>query len=56
MKRKTGNHFDDLVDRNLLTNFRDTAKQFHTGQKGPVSFLLGKKYIYLNQSGKPLAY
>ena len=56
MKRKTGNHFDDLVDRNLLTNFRDTAKQFHTGQKGPVSFLLGKKYIYLDKSGKPLPY
>ena len=23
-------YFDDLVDRKLLTNFRDTAKEFHT--------------------------
>ena len=55
MKPKA-DYFDDLVDRNLLTNFRDTAKQFHTGQKEFVSFLLGKKYIYRDKSGKLLPY
>lgn len=49
-------YFDDLVDRNLLTNFRDTAKQLHTKQNDFVPFLLGKKYIYRDQSGKLLPY
>lgn len=49
-------YFDDLVDRNLLTNFRDTAKQFHTRQNDFVSFLLGKKYIYRDKAGKLLPY
>lgn len=49
-------YFDDLVDRNLLTNFRDTAKQFHTKQNEFVSFLLNKKYIYRDKSGKLLPY
>ena len=56
MKRKTRNHFDDLVDRNLLASFRDTAKQFHTGQKESVPFLLGKKYIYRDKAEKLLPY
>jgi phage antirepressor YoqD-like protein len=55
MKPKA-DYFDDLVDRNLLTNFRDTAKQFHTKQNDFVSFLLGKKYIYRDKSGKLLPY
>lgn len=55
MKPKA-DYFDDLVDRNLLTNFRDTAKQLHTKQGGFVSFLLEKKYIYRDQSGKLLPY
>lgn len=55
MKPKA-DYFDDLVDRNLLTNFRDTAKQLHTKQGGFVSFLLKKKYIYRDQSGKLLPY
>ena len=55
MKPKA-DYFDDLVDRNLLTNFRDTAKQFHTKQNDFVSFLLTKKYIYRDKSGKLLPY
>ena len=55
MKPKA-DYFDDLVDRNLLTNFRDTAKQFHAKQNDFVSFLLGKKYIYRDPSGKLLPY
>lgn len=31
-------YFDDLVDRKLLTNFRDTAKEFHLGQKRFIAF------------------
>lgn len=49
-------YFDELVDQNLLTNFRDTAKQLHTKQNDFVSFLFGKKYIYRDQSGKLLPY
>ena len=43
-------YFDELVDRNLLTNFRDTAKELHIGQNEFVSFLLEHKYVY--RSGK----
>ena len=49
-------YFDELVERNTLTNFRDTAKQLHMKQNDFVSFLLGKKYIYRDQSGKLLPY
>lgn len=55
MKPKA-DYFDDLVDRNLLTNFRDTAKELHSGQKEFVSFLLGNKYIYRDKAGKLLPY
>lgn len=55
MKPKA-DYFDELVDRNLLTNFRDTAKQLHMKQNNFVSFLLEKKYIYRDQSGKLLPY
>ncbi len=55
MKPKA-DYFDDLVDRNLLTNFRDTAKQLHTKQNDFASFLLEKKYIYRDKSGKLLPY
>lgn len=55
MKPKA-DYFDDLVDRNLLTNFRDTAKELHSGQKEFVSFLLDNKYIYRDKAGKLLPY
>jgi phage antirepressor YoqD-like protein len=50
-------YFDELVDRNLLTNFRDTAKELHIGPKAFVSFLLGRKYLYRDKKGnlKPYA-
>ena len=38
-------YFDELVDRNLLTNFRETAKQINAKQKDFVNFLLEKKYV-----------
>lgn len=50
-------YFDELVDRNLLTNFRDTAKELHVGPKAFVSFLLDRKYLYRDKKGnlKPYA-
>jgi len=49
-------YFDELVDRNLLTNFRDTAKELKIPQKTFVEFLLDKKYIYRDQKGKLMPY
>ena len=49
-------YFDELVDRNLLTNFRETAKQLNVPPKKFVSFLLEKKYIYRDKRGKLLPY
>ena len=45
-------YFDELVDRNLLTNFRDTAKELHVGEKNFIKFLLDKKFIYRDNGGK----
>lgn len=40
-------YFDELVDRNLLTNFRETAKQLSIKQNDFVKFLLEKKVCLL---------
>ena len=45
-------YFDELVDRNGLTNFRDTAKLFGVSEKALIFFLIDKKYIYRDQKGK----
>lgn len=45
-------YFDDLVDRNLLTNFRDTAKELGVKEKAFVGFLIDKKYVYRDKKGK----
>lgn len=45
-------YFDEMVDRNLLTNFRDTAKQLQMKQNSFIAFLLEKKYLYRDKSGK----
>ena len=45
-------YFDELVDRNLLTNFRDTAKELKVGEKNFIQFLIGSKYIYRDKKGK----
>lgn len=56
MKPKA-DYFDQLVGRNLLTNFRDTAKQLQIKERKFVTFLLNKKYLYRDQKGalKPYA-
>jgi len=45
-------YFDELVDRNLLTNFRDTAKELKIKEKTFIEFLINKKYIYRDKKGK----
>lgn len=45
-------YFDALVDRNLLTNFRDTAKELQVGPKKFVDWLLERKFVYRDQKGK----
>ena len=51
MKPKA-DYFDELVDRNLLTGLRETAKELHIGQKAFINFLLDNHYLYRNQNGK----
>ncbi|WP_338754268.1 phage antirepressor KilAC domain-containing protein [Bacillus sp. FJAT-52991] len=45
-------YFDALVDRNLLTNFRDTAKELQVGERKLINWLLEKKYVYRDQRQK----
>ena len=45
-------YFDELVDRKLLTSFRETAKQFEVKEKDFIGLLLDKKYIYRDKKGK----
>ena len=49
-------YFDEIVDRNLLTNFRETAKQLGIGEKSFITFLLEKKYISRDKRGKLMPY
>ena len=53
MKPKA-DYFDRLVDRNTLTNFRETAKQFGIAPKKFVSFLVENKFIYRDKRGRLL--
>mgnify|MGYP004468493819 CR=1 FL=1 len=45
-------YFNELVDRNLLTGIRETAKELGIKQKVFVDFLLNKKYLHRSKSGK----
>ena len=54
--RPKAEYFDELVDRNLLTNIRDTAKELKIKQREFVKFLIDKKYLYRDKSGKLLPY
>ena len=55
MKPKA-DYFDELVDRNLLTNFRETAKQLEVPPKRFVSFLIERKYIFRDKRGRLMPY
>ena len=39
-------YFDNLVERNMLTNIRDTAKQIGVKEKEFIQFLIEGKYMY----------
>lgn len=45
-------YFDELVDRNTLTSFRDTAKELGIKPKAFVEWLIDKKFIFRDQKGK----
>lgn len=49
-------YFDELVDRNLLTGIRETAKELKVKQNTFVNFLLDKKYLYRDKNGKLMPY
>lgn len=49
-------YFDELVDRNLLTSFRETAKELNVKERAFVGFLVEKKYIYRDKKGKLMPY
>ena len=55
MKPKA-DYFDELVDRNLLTNFRETAKQLEVKEKEFVKFLIERKFVYRDKRGKLMPY
>ena len=54
--RPKADYFDELVDRNLLTNFRETAKQLQVKEKAFIQFLMEKKFIYRAKKGKLMPY
>ncbi len=39
-------YFDALVDRNLLTNFRDTAKELGVKERVFIDWLVNSRYLY----------
>lgn len=45
-------YFDDLVDKKLNINFRDTAKELHMRQNEFISILLDKQFVYRDAHGK----
>lgn len=49
-------YFDELVDRNLLTSLRETAKQLGIGEKAFIRFLIDRKYLYRDKRGKLMPY
>jgi len=54
--RPKADYFDELVSRNLLTSFRETAKQLDVKEKAFITFLMDHKYIYRDQKGKLMPY
>ena len=51
MKPKA-DYFDELVERNLLTSFRETAKELGIKERAFIAFLEEHKYIYRDKKGK----
>ncbi len=49
-------YFDKLVERNLLTNFTITAKEFGIKRKDLIDYLLSNKYVYRDAHDNIVAY
>jgi len=49
-------YFDKLVDKNLLMNIRNTAKELHIPQKKFVNFLLDNGFLYRDKRNRLLPY
>ncbi len=49
-------YFDELVDNNLLTNFRNTAKELHIPQKVFIQILIDQNLIYRDKKNRLLPY
>ena len=49
-------YFDELVNNNLLTNFRNTAKELHIPQKVFIQFLIDQNLIYRDKKNRLLPY
>ena len=49
-------YFDELVDRNVVTNFTEAAKQLNIKRRTFISFLIDKKYLYRDKKGNLLPY
>ncbi len=49
-------YFDELVDRNLLTSLRETAKELGVRESEFIRFLVDKKYLYRDKKGKLTPY
>ncbi len=49
-------YYDEFVDKNLLTNFRNTAKELGVGQNTLIKFLLEKKLIYRDKRKRLMPY
>lgn len=45
-------YFDNLVERNLLLNFRDSAKELHIKERKFINWLLENKYVYRDNKNK----
>jgi prophage antirepressor-like protein len=50
------NYYDHLVDKNLLTNFRNTAKQLNIPQNVFINFLLENNFVYRDRHQRLLPY
>lgn len=51
-----GEYFDDLVARNLLTNFTKVAHQLNIKRKTFIEWLIRDKFIYRDQKNKLVPY
>jgi len=47
-----GEYFDDLVERNLLMNFTDVAKQLNVKRKTFIEWLIKDKFVYRDQKNR----